>query len=415
MESSVTKTARRKSPALAVFDFLASLKLATVLLLLLFVLTWLATLEQTVNGLRPMMLKYFNWKELFFFPEIGRPFNNTGEEQKVTVFFPMISGFWLCALFTLNLTLGGLVRIRKTARVVPVIVSHFSIVFLMVAAGVTHFMEERGALMVYEGETSNVAQDYHEQVIEVSEFANGAVSKVHLIEGKPLTSLKPDETRIFKMANLPFDLKVSNFIENAQPMPAMMQPPTQGQEVVDRFWLRDSGPMKETELHQAGCFVEVLSKEGQPVGEKIILASRSNYPATVSYEGRPYLINLRKKLWVLPFAVQLDEFRVERDPGTNRPATFESDVTRLDGGTREEVHIKMNEPMRREGYTFFQTNWGPQDEENPDRYYSVLEVVKNPADHWPLASLIVVMAGLCWQFGASLFRFMSKSKKEATS
>jgi hypothetical protein len=67
--------------------------------------------------------------------------------------------------------------------------------------------------------------------------------------------------------------------------------------------------------------------------------------------------------------------------------------------------------MRREGWTFFQTNWGPQEIPNPSRYYSVLEVVRNPADQWPLYSLLVAMVGLFWQFGSRLFLFITKPRK----
>ena len=132
--------------------------------------------------------------------------------------------------------------------------------------------------------------------------------------------------------------------------------------------------------------------------QELLLASRSLAPATITVEGKPYLLRLRKKLWPLPFAVQLDDFRVERDPGTNRAAAYESDVTKIEGDDKEEVLIEMNEPMRREGWTFFQANWGPQDQANPAEYYSVFEVVRNPADHWPLYSLLIAMAGLSWPF-----------------
>ena len=153
-----------------VVNFLASLQLATLLLLLLFVITWFATLEQTVNGLKPMMDKYFNWKELFFFPEIGKPLQKDGALVPIKVYFPVPSGFWVCVLFTINLTLGGLIRFRKSPKKIGILLTHFSIVFLMVAAGVTQLTEKRGALQIYEGATSDAAQDYHDEVIEVSEI-----------------------------------------------------------------------------------------------------------------------------------------------------------------------------------------------------------------------------------------------------
>lgn len=422
-----SRSKKQLGPFGKTINFLASMQLATFLLLALFVLTWFATLEQTVNGLKPMMDKYFNWKQLFFFPEIGRPFQEDGALQPIKVYFPMFSGFWLCVLFTLNLTIGGLIRFRKSPQKIGILLSHFSIVFLMVAAGVTKFTEKRGALQIYEGKMSDAAQDYHAEVIEISELADGEVTKVHLIDWKYLKDLRQGQGKLqrmlqsgsakerrYKLADLPFDLEVTQLLENAQVSPEQFVPPTRGERVIDGFYLKQLPRQKETEAHMSGAMVSVLTKEGENLQE-LLLASRSLKPATVTVDGRPYLLRLRKKLWPLPFGVQLDDFRVERDPGTSRAATYESDITRLDGVETEEVLIQMNEPMRRGGWTFFQANWGPQNVENPEEFYSVFEVVRNPADHWPLYSLLLSMAGLIGHFLFKLIQFLKKPRKVATS
>ncbi|MGJ8724037.1 MAG: cytochrome c biogenesis protein ResB [Roseibacillus sp.] len=405
---------KEAGPLGKVVNFLASMQLATFLLLGLFVITWFATLEQTVNGLKPMMDKYFNWKELFFFPEIGKPWQEDGALVPIKIYFPMLSGFWLCVLFTINLTLGGLIRFRKSPQKIGILLSHFSIVFLMVAAGVTQLTEKRGALQIYEGKVSDAAQDYHEEVIEVSELADGKVTKVHLVDWEYLKDLRKGGERLFRMTDLPFNLKVTKLYENAQVSPAQFVPPMAGETVRDGFYLKKLARQKETEAHMSGAEVSVLTKEGESLKE-LLLASRSLKSATVTVDGRPYLLRLRKKLWPLPFGVQLDDFRVERDPGTNRAAAYESDVTRLEGDDTEEVLIQMNEPMRREGWTFFQANWGPQDQVDPAEYYSVFEVVRNPADHWPLYSLLISMAGLIGHFLYKLISFLKKPRKAITS
>ena len=415
METSSSKPSKKASNPLAVVvNFLSSMQLATFLLLALFVLTWFATLEQTVNGLKPMMDKYFNWKELYFFPEIGKPFQEDGVLIPIKIYFPMLSGFWLCVLFTLNLTLGGLIRFRKSPQKIGILLSHFSIVFLMIAAGVTKFTEKRGALQIYEGDVSDAAQDYHDEVIEVSELAEGKVTKVHLVDWKYLKDLRKGGERRFKMKDLPFDLKVTKLYENAQVNPEQFVPPIAGERVLGGFYLKKLPRQKETEAHMSGAEVSILAKDGTSLQE-LLLATRSLKPATVTVDGRPYLLRLRKKLWPLPFGVQLDDFRVERDPGTRRAAAYESDVTRLDGSEKEQVLIEMNEPMRRKGWTYFQSNWGPQEQENPTEYYSVFEVVRNPADHWPLYSLLISMAGLIGHFIYKLISFLRKPRKVVTS
>jgi hypothetical protein len=63
----------------------------------------------------------------------------------------------------------------------------------------------------------------------------------------------------------------------------------------------------------------------------------------------------------------------------------------------------MNEPMRYEGYTFFQASYGPKDAKPTDDMYTVLEVVKNPSDKWPEYSLYIVAVGMLITFLTKLF------------
>ena len=54
-----------------VFGFFAGFKLATALLLLLMLLTWLGTLEQIDRGLHGTLKKYFGSGSLLVIPEIN--------------------------------------------------------------------------------------------------------------------------------------------------------------------------------------------------------------------------------------------------------------------------------------------------------------------------------------------------------
>ena len=72
----------------------------------------------------------------------------------------------------------------------------------------------------------------------------------------------------------------------------------------------------------------------------------------------------------------------------------------------------MNNPMRYEGFTFFQASWGPQNDPAATEFYSVFEVVKNPADHWPLVSLIITGIGLLVHFVMKLVLFIIKQMQK---
>ena len=137
-QDSATPTPPARSLPGRVFDFFSGFGLATTLILLLGVLTWLATLEQVDRGLYDTLNKYFDWKAWYLFPEIGGR----------TFYFPLPGGYWVCALLLLNLALGGVVRARKGWKHAGVLISHFGILIMLVAGGVTQHFSERGHLAV---------------------------------------------------------------------------------------------------------------------------------------------------------------------------------------------------------------------------------------------------------------------------
>ena len=71
----------------------------------------------------------------------------------------------------------------------------------------------------------------------------------------------------------------------------------------------------------------------------------------------------------------------------------------------------MNEPLRQDGYTFFQASWGPQDAKPGDRLYSVFAVVDNPSDMWPLYSCIMVGVGLLIHFFQKLVGHLTRTAR----
>jgi hypothetical protein len=114
-----------------VFAVFSSLGLATILLLLLGILTWFATLEQVEHGLFATLNKYFDWKQPFLVPDLESLRIN---DKLVPI--PLPGGYWLCALLLVNLILGGVIRIRKGRKQIGVIIAHFGIIYMLIAGAV---------------------------------------------------------------------------------------------------------------------------------------------------------------------------------------------------------------------------------------------------------------------------------------
>ena len=392
---------REKSVLRLVYDFLSGFKLATAVLLLLLLLTWLATLEQIDHGLYATLNKYFSWKSFFLIPEING--------KKIPLILP--GGYYVCALLLVNMILGGVIRIRKGPKQIGNLIAHFGIIFMLIAGGVAHHFEERGNMAIYPGESSNVAEDYHEYVIEVAEVKNGERDKFHIIRGESLTDLKGGNQRKFEFKDVPFSLIVSGHLKNSQPVNITEQAPKKGELVTDGYYLFERPADETAERNIAGAYAQVVFDDGEK-SAPFILFGASYYPFTVRDGERLFTVDMHKRLWHMPFDVKLDKFKAEFHPGTSRPAEFVSDVRRIENGQEAKVRIEMNEPMRYEGFTFFQASYGPPDAKPGDVMFTVLEVVKNPADMWPEYSLYIVAFGMLVTFLTKLIGHVQTVSKK---
>ncbi|MBI2606895.1 MAG: cytochrome c biogenesis protein ResB [Deltaproteobacteria bacterium] len=95
----------------------------------------------------------------------------------------------------------------------------------------------------------------------------------------------------------------------------------------------------------------------------------------------------------LPFAMTLDQFKMDRVPGTDKPASYESFV-RVSDAT-ETAHIYMNHPYKAHGYTFYQSSYY-QDESG--QYHSILSVNKDPGRPVKYIGSSILVLGLVLQF-----------------
>jgi hypothetical protein len=69
----------------------------------------------------------------------------------------------------------------------------------------------------------------------------------------------------------------------------------------------------------------------------------------------------------------------------------------------------MNNPLRHEGLTFYQSQMAKSVQ------LTGLQVVSNPSRHLPYVACILMGAGLVVQFGIHLFAFLGKRRKTAAA
>ncbi len=113
----------------------------------------------------------------------------------------------------------------------------------------------------------------------------------------------------------------------------------------------------------------------------------------------------------LPFALTLNKFVADYYPGTKKPKNYESHLTLEQAGDKQEVVIRMNEPLRRDGWTLYQMSFG-QDVKDASRSISVLKVSHNPLEQCPKWASYIIAVGLFWHFGAIFVGFLKHSSNK---
>jgi hypothetical protein len=156
----------------------------------------------------------------------------------------------------------------------------------------------------------------------------------------------------------------------------------------------------------AAALVEPLIA-GQSLGIWLI-SPEIGMPQTFAYGGRTYGLSLRPRRHDLPYSVTLRKFSHEVYPGTEIPRNFSSLVHLSNPAKREErdVLIRMNQPLRYEGLTFYQASYGEAGR------LSILQVVRNPGWLLPYISCGLAALGLLLHFGLKLRRSWQRRRSQ---
>lgn len=373
-----------------VFSFLGSYGLAVVLLILLLVLVLFGTLEQVNQGLYEVQKRYFESAFVVHWLYGVIP-------------LPLPGAYLLLVLLSVNLFLGSIVFAPKNWRRPGMLIAHSGILLMLFAAFVAHRYAENGHMTLYEGESADYYESYYDWEISIAEAsaAPGASLQEYIISQDQFTDLALPMKRTFFAADLPFELELMGYMPNAMPRLASAGE----KQSVDGVVLEPAPPARDAEMNAAGLFAAVAEK-GMDQRKVTILWGLSRAPWVVTAAGKDYAITLRHRRATMPFTIALKKFTRELHPRTGIASNYQSEVTQIENGASRQVVIKMNEPLRAQGYTLYQASWGPQNAPEGTPLFSTLAVVSNPADQWPLYSCVITSFGLLLHFIQKLWRYL---------
>ncbi len=405
---------------------LSSFGFAAILLCFLTLLTWLGTLEQVEHGLFETQKKYFDslWLIHWF---------DTSSTLHFKIPLPLPGVYLLLALLLLNLLWGGIVRMRKDVARAGILVAHLGIVLMLVAGFVKYEFSIEGHMSVWPREmtleqyqqlepaatrlpanSKDEFVSYFDWDLSIREAVAQGRATEHLISDREWAGALEDGPVTFTLDTLPFDVVVRTWWKNTQPVSAALHPPmmqpADTSPTVDGFVLWRQKPNPTAEQNLPGLIATLRDKATGKLTDALFWGmERAGF--TFESGGKTWLLQLLHKRWPLPFTIRLEKFTFETHPGTNRPAVFLSDVTKLEDGTEQKLKITMNEPLRHGGYTLFQAGYGPEGE--APAHYSDFAVVSNPSDQWPKYSCFVIAAGLLFHFAMKLMKYVRSENRLA--
>ena len=100
-------------------------------------------------------------------------------------------------------------------------------------------------------------------------------------------------------------------------------------------------------------------KVGDKTEELMILYRKGFLPTTheTSVDGVNFSISYGAMPIEIPFEVKLNEFQLERYPGSESPSSYASEVTVIDGDTKMPFRIYMNNVLDYGGFRFYQASY----------------------------------------------------------
>lgn len=375
--------------------FISSYGLAMVVLFFLFVLTFLGTLHQVEHGLLAATNRYFSSflvvEYLFGVAPV-----------------PLPGGYTLMTILFFNILSGAILRARKDWRRPGMLIAHSGILLMLLYGVVTNDFSIRGHMRLFEGESANFIQSYYDYELVITELKPGG--RQFIVPPDRIAALENGGSTVFHSDDLPFDIAIDGFMPNCQPAAAGGS--AQGVEgvILERLALDP-----QAEMNIAGVYAAVHPKEGGET-QYGLLWGLDRGPWVVEAGGGQYALDLRHQRWEVPFTIVLEKFTRELHPRTGIASNFQSTVTQIRDNVGRQIEIKMNEPLRDDGFTFYQASWGPQDAGPNEPLFSVFEVTRNPAEQWPLYACIVVTIGLLIHFVQKLLGYLrSEARRRAAT
>lgn len=324
----------------------------------------------------------------------------------------------------LKATFAGLVLLAGCIAVFKkragIVLLHAGIGLMMgydVLVGVRHVESQ---MQINEGETVNFSRDMRDAELAVSEPAGALKQNVTVLDARRLFGA---DTTI-KDPRFPFQIEVVEYYPNStilgpqQPLPkgvSKENPATTGigQQLRAVPVATSTGTDVKSTFDAPSAYLRLTDPAGKDLGTYLVSSlldvSFNSASESVTVDGQSYDIALRFRRIYHPYTVTLNDFQKNDYKGTKTVQDFSSYITLNDPVRKAKFdnRIWMNNPMRYDGKTFYQSSYGP------DQKSTVLQVVDNAGWMTPYVACMMVVVGMVFHFGQTLVRYLHRRRRES--
>lgn len=394
----------------ALFNFFASLRLTVWTLSMALILVFVGTIAQVKMGLYIAQERYFQSFFVMWGPE--------GASWQIPI-WP--GGYLLGTVLLVNLLAAHFKRFTFSRKKAGIFIVHAGLILLLVGQLFTELLQTESYMAIPEGQTRNYSESGRRSELAIVDVSDPKTDKVVAIP-EPVLERHAGKAPIAH-ADLPFTVKVNEYLRNAQPEYGPM---------IGVTYSKLPRAIKMNDRDIPATSIEIIGKDGKAIGawkvsnwefedqliSSVVQDSRKKgvtLPAgfgklpTFTHEGREFKVMMRPVRYYKPFEMTLLDFSHDKYLGTSIPKNYSSKIRLVRPETNEnsERLIYMNNPLRYWGETYYQGGFLPQDAG------TILQVVRNPSWLTPYIACILVGGGLLVQFMSHLIGFVRKRQKTA--
>ena len=266
-----------------------------------------------------------------------------------------------------------------------ILIVHMGMLLLLLGGFVTAYWRIEGNMVIARGETAQALVSYDQSELAFVKEGKAAHDTIIAYTGPILK-----DGAVLEHEQLPFKVELARWHEHCAPARLQGEAPADAKGAAQRFQLNDVIRPESAERYRRGAEFRL---SGHPdVEGSYLIYEHMEVEQTLQIGEDTWRVGIRRANLPLPFGLKLKKFTMEHYPGTEMAKSYSSEVLLRDDGQERRVLIEMNQPLRHQGYTFYQSSFIPDPQQGG--YMTVLAVVKDWGQMFPYISSLIMCIGL---------------------